>query len=60
MLSETAVFSYMCTNFYDPTHESGLKWNDPEIGIVWPLEGISQVSLSTKDENWKSINELSQ
>lgn len=60
VLSETAVFSYMCTNFYDPSHESGLKWDDPEIGIEWPLDGISQVSLSTKDENWKSINELCQ
>lgn len=35
VLSETAVFAYKCTDFYDPKGEGGLMWNDPSIGIDW-------------------------
>jgi dTDP-4-dehydrorhamnose 3,5-epimerase len=35
VLSETAVFAYKCTDFYDPSGEGGLMWNDPLIGIDW-------------------------
>lgn len=35
VLSESAVFAYKCTDFYDPKGEGGLMWNDPEIGIDW-------------------------
>lgn len=35
VLSETAVFAYKCTDFYDPKGEGGLMWNDAEIGIDW-------------------------
>ncbi|WP_433921985.1 dTDP-4-dehydrorhamnose 3,5-epimerase [Paenibacillus taichungensis] len=59
VLSDVAVFSYKCTDFYDPGHESGLLWNDPEIGIRWPLEGLSQPSLSNKDQNWKPLSQRS-
>ena len=37
---------YKCTDYYDPGHESGLIWNDPEVGIEWPIE---DVRLSGKD-----------
>lgn len=36
--SETAVFAYKCTDYYAPQHERSLLWNDPEIGIQWPVE----------------------
>lgn len=36
--SETAVFAYKCTHYYAPQHERSLLWNDPEIGIEWPVE----------------------
>jgi len=48
VLSETAVFSYKCTDFYYPQDESGIIWNDPEIGIVWPDLGIKYL-LSDRD-----------
>ena len=35
VLSDTAVFAYKCTNFYDPKGEGGIMWNDPQIGIKW-------------------------
>ncbi|MEY4194989.1 MAG: hypothetical protein RLZZ226_1357 [Pseudomonadota bacterium] len=47
VVSETALFSYKCTDFYNPAHEYSLAWNDPDIGIHWP---ISEPSLSGKDQ----------
>ncbi len=35
VLSETAVFAYKCTDFYDPKGEGGLMWNDPTLAIDW-------------------------
>lgn len=46
VLSETADFQYKCTDYYDPADESGLLWNDPELGIEWPL---AAPVLSPKD-----------
>ncbi|HHL31629.1 MAG TPA: dTDP-4-dehydrorhamnose 3,5-epimerase, partial [Oceanospirillales bacterium] len=46
VLSETAIFSYMCTNLYDAKADNSLRWNDPEINIKWPL---TEPSLSEKD-----------
>jgi dTDP-4-dehydrorhamnose 3,5-epimerase len=48
VLSETAVFSYKCTDFYYPEDEGGIIWNDPDIGVIWPDLGIEYV-LSAKD-----------
>ena len=46
VLSETAEFLYKCTDFYSPADERGILWNDPEVGIEWPLEAPL---LSEKD-----------
>ncbi|MEO1365992.1 MAG: dTDP-4-dehydrorhamnose 3,5-epimerase [Acidobacteriota bacterium] len=48
VMSETAQVEYKCTDVYDPGHEIGVVWDDPEIGIVWPLEGV-EPTLSGKD-----------
>ena len=48
VLSETADFVYKCTDYYHPESEQGILWNDPAIGIDWP---ISDVQLSEKDQN---------
>lgn len=47
VLSETADVFYKCTDFYAPEHERTLLWNDPDVGIEWPLNGRPQ--LSEKD-----------
>lgn len=46
-LSETADFLYKCTTFYAPEHERGIAWDDPAIGIDWPIAGSP--TLSAKD-----------
>jgi len=47
VLSESAEVIYKCTDLYAPQHEYGIRWNDPAIGIDWP---ISDVQLSEKDK----------
>jgi dTDP-4-dehydrorhamnose 3,5-epimerase len=49
VMSETAEFAYKCTRFYDPTDEGGLLWNDPDIGVEWPVEADMELLLSDKD-----------
>jgi len=48
VISETADFMYKCTDFYYPEDEGGLIWNDPKVGIEWPIE---DPVLSEKDQN---------
>jgi dTDP-4-dehydrorhamnose 3,5-epimerase len=48
VLSESADFLYKCTQLYDPTDDRSLRWNDPAIGIDWPIGGIDP-ALSAKD-----------
>ena len=48
VLSEEAEFIYKCSDFYAPEHERGISWNDPAIGIDWPL-GSGPPVLSAKD-----------
>lgn len=48
VLSESADFLYKTTDYYAPEHERSIAWNDPEIGIAWPLDGAPQ--LSAKDQ----------
>ena len=55
VLSDTAEFVYKCTNFYDPQDDSGIIWNDKDIGIDWPLEENVQVLLSEKDKKQQTF-----
>lgn len=48
VLSESAEFFYKCTDFYAPQHERTLRWDDPRVGIAWPLHGEVPL-LSIKD-----------
>ncbi|PAT34728.1 dTDP-4-dehydrorhamnose 3,5-epimerase [Vandammella animalimorsus] len=51
VLSDSADFLYKTTDYYAPEHERSIAWNDPDIGIAWPLaeHGIEQPQLSEKD-----------
>lgn len=55
VLSEMAEFAYKCTDFYHPNDEGGIIWNDPEIGIKWPIPNDMELILSEKDTKWEGI-----
>jgi len=57
VLSTTAEFLYKCTDYYAPQYERTLVWDDPDIGIVWPLERDSKPLLSEKDQAGKRLRE---
>lgn len=74
VLSDVAEFCYKVTDFWHPGDESGIAWNDPDIGIVWQqitgayqgtasansyrMEDGTRVTLSEKDELWQGIKSL--
>ncbi len=55
VLSETADFEYKCTDYYDPSDEACLIWNDSSVGIEWPL---AEPQLSAKDAQGLTLREL--
>ena len=57
VLSEEAEFAYKCTDFYHPGDEGGLIWNDPAIGVKWPIEDGQQLIISEKDQKWGRLKE---
>lgn len=57
VLSDTAVFSYKCDDFYHPNDEGGIMYNDPDIGVEWPNID-SEYILSEKDRKHPKIKEL--
>lgn len=75
VLSDVAEFCYKCDDFYHPNDEGGIAWNDPEIGVVWPMlkggyhgtasaEGYqvdgAPLKLSDKDQQWPGIKDAFQ
>lgn len=50
VMTESAEFVYKCTDYYHPQSEVSLAWDDPSVGIAWPLVGESVPSLSAKDK----------
>lgn len=55
VVSDFADFEYKCTDYYHPQNEIGVMWNDPEVGIEWP---ITDVKLSAKDLKLPTLAEL--
>lgn len=53
--SETALFAYKCTEFYNPQYERSILWNDPDLGIDWPL---SEPLLSEKDRRASRLKDI--
>jgi dTDP-4-dehydrorhamnose 3,5-epimerase len=58
VVSESAVFSYMCDSAYRPEDEEGILWNDSDIRVEWPLERIGDVLISEKDQRQRTFREL--
>lgn len=55
VLSDTALFAYKCTEKYNPQAEGGIVWNDPDIGIEWP---IREPILSDKDSKSLRLKDI--
>ena len=55
VLSETAYYTYKCTEVYTPSAEGGIAWNDPDIGIEWP---ITATSFSEKDTVYPRLQDV--
>ena len=52
VLSDYAEFCYKVTDFYHPNEEGGLMWNDPDIGVEWPMpEGMTAADLTLSDKD---------
>jgi len=58
VLSERAEIEYMTTDYYAPEWERCLKWDDPDVGIEWPLNIGGDPILSDKDRKGKLLHEV--
>ena len=59
VLSKEAIFAYKCDDFYHPNDEGGLIWNDPDVGIEWPLDKLeTELIFSEKDKVWPKLKDL--
>lgn len=58
VLSDYAEFCYKCTDFYHPGDEGGLAWNDPEIGVQWPLTEDMELTFSDRDTKWGGLSDF--
>jgi dTDP-4-dehydrorhamnose 3,5-epimerase len=54
VLSDVAEIQYKCTGIYSNKGESGIRWDDPKIGVKWP---INDVVLSDKDRNAQNLEQ---
>ena len=57
VLSETAVFAYKVDNWYAPTHDAGIAWNDSDLSIDWPVES-EKILVSDKDAILPSLKDI--
>ncbi len=55
VLSETVLFMYKCSDYYAPEDEGGICWNDPQLGIHWPVE---TPILSDRDQAYTSLSRM--
>lgn len=57
VLSDYAEFAYKCTEFYHPGDDGGIVWNDPDIGIDWPIPEDMELNIIERDRNWPGIKD---
>lgn len=58
VLSDYAEFCYKCTDFYHPGDEGGIIYNDPAIGVKWPIPEGMELIFSEKDTKWGGLDSL--
>ena len=57
VLSEVADVTYLCSSVYDPATESGIAWNDPDVGVEWR---VSEPLLSARDTSAPKLSEVAE
>ncbi|MCR5716080.1 MAG: dTDP-4-dehydrorhamnose 3,5-epimerase [Lachnospiraceae bacterium] len=57
-LSENVLFTYRCGQPYEPGYDGGIRYDDPEIGVKWPLELVDHLILSEKDQKLPYLREV--
>ena len=57
VMSDYAEFVYKVSDFYHPNDEGGLAFNDPEIGVEWPIEEGLELIMSDKDKKWGGLSQ---
>lgn len=59
-LQENTIFSYLCGDRYDPESDGGIRWDDAELAIPWPVDALKNLIVSDKDQNLQSFSEFKQ
>ncbi len=57
-LEDDTLFSYLCGDCYDPESDGGIRWNDPQLAISWPLDQVEQTIISDKDAALPTLAEF--
>lgn len=57
-LEEGTLFSYLCGDKYDPESDGGVRWNDPQLAVDWPLDKVERLIVSEKDSALPRLMEL--
>ena len=58
VLSDYAEFASKCTDFYHPNDEGGIRYDDPDIAVKWPISECMELIMSEKDTKWGRLKEL--
>lgn len=57
-LEDHTLLNYLCGDRYDPESDGGIRWDDPDIGVEWPLDRVGEVIISDKDRALPSYTEF--
>ncbi len=58
VLSDYAEFCYKCSDFYRPGDEGGIMYNDPAIGVEWPITEGMELIMSDRDKKWGYLGDI--
>lgn len=57
-LEDDTLFGYLCGDRYDPESDGGIRWNDPQLAVEWPLERVDQIVISEKDQKLPLLSDF--
>lgn len=57
-LEEGTLFRYFCCDRYDPQTDGGIRWDDPQIAVDWPLNRVEEIIMTDKDRTLPTLAEV--